>query len=357
MARDYYRVLGVDRNASGEEIKKAFRRIARETHPDMNPGNPEASARFREAAQAYEVLSDPDNRRRYDRGDTIDLGDLLGGFGGFDDLLRSVFGDAMFGSSGRTRRPSRGRDILVRAEVSLEQAAFGGEVTVDYTTRIVCDECRGSGAAPGTERVTCADCGGSGQVRVTRRSVFGTMMTAAECRRCGGEGSVIEDACPSCGGGGSVSENVTVEVEVPPGVATGSRLRVGGRGESPGRGSQPGDLYVELSVTPDPRFERQDNDLWHEIRVGFASAALGTVVEVPLLDGGTMDLEVPAGTQPGEIFRVRGAGMTVLGRPVRGDLLVRVTVEIPKKLSPDEEELLRQWASLRGERIDPTPAS
>lgn len=352
MPRDFYQVLGVDRTASAEEIKRAFRNIARRTHPDTNPGDPDSAARFREAAEAYEVLSDPETRRRYDRGDTIDLGDLIGGFGGFDDLLRSVFGDGLFGSGDRTRRAQRGRDILVRSEISLELAAFGGPLTVDYSTRVTCPDCQGSGAEPGTSPLTCPDCSGTGQVRVARRSVFGTMVTAAECRRCSGQGAIVEKVCPACSGTAAVPEDLSVEVDVPAGVAAGSRLRLGGRGEAPGRGGHPGDLYVELVVADDLRFERHDNDLWHEATVGFAEAALGTTIEVPLIDGGATALDIPPGTQPGEVFRLVGSGMTVLGRHARGDLLVHLNVAVPDQLSPEEESLLRQWAALRGERID-----
>lgn len=351
MARDYYQILGVDRSASPEAIKKAFRTIARQTHPDMNPGDPEAAASFREAAQAYEVLSDPETRRRYDRGDTIDFGDLFAGMGGFDDLLRSVFGDGLFGSS-RSGRPTRGRDILIHTEISLDLAAFGGPLTVDYPNRLGCTACSGSGAEPGSNPETCPDCGGTGQVRATRRSMFGTMVTAAECRRCGGEGRLIAHPCQVCSGTGAVSERVSVEVNVPAGVSTGSRLRISGRGESPGRAGSPGDLYVELTITDDPRFERHDNDLWHDARIGFSEAALGTSVEVPLIDGGTTTLDVPAGTQPGEVFRLRALGMPVLGRKTRGDLLVHVGVTVPTELTAEEESLLRQWAALRGEGVD-----
>ena len=351
MARDYYQVLGVGRSASAEEIKKAFRNIARQTHPDTNPGDPETAARFREAAEAYEVLSDPERRQRYDRGDTFDFSELFGGMGGFDDLLRSVFGDGLFGSP-RSSRPTRGRDILIHTDISLDLAAFGGPVTVEYSTRLTCAECSGSGAEPGSNPETCPDCGGTGQVRVTRRSVFGAMVTAAECRRCGGEGRLISNPCRVCSGTGAVSERVSVEVEIPAGVSTGSRLRMSGRGESPGRGGSPGDLYVELTVAPDIRFERHDNDLWHEARIEFSEAALGTSLEVPLIDGGTTTLDVPAGTQPGEVFRLRALGMPVLGRKARGDLLVHVGVTVPTELTPEEESLLRQWAALRGEGAD-----
>ncbi|HIE21205.1 MAG TPA: J domain-containing protein [Acidimicrobiia bacterium] len=355
MASDYYQILGVDRRATAEEIKKAFRRIARETHPDANPGDPEAEARFREAAEAYEVLSDPERRARYDRGDVIDLGDLFGGLGGIDDFLRSVFGEGgLFGN--RSTRQARGRDVLVRAEVTLKEAAFGGEVTVEFSTLASCSGCGGSGTAPGTSRVTCGDCGGSGQLRLARRSVFGTMMSVATCRRCRGEGSLIAEPCRVCAGSGAVPKTETLTVEVPAGVTSGTRLRLSGRGESAGDLRPPGDLYVEVVVAEDPRYERRGADLFHRISVGIVEAALGTRVAVPLLEGGTAELEIPRGTQPGAVFRIPGKGMTVLGRQGRGDLLITVDLEVPTSLSPEEEELLRRWAEMRGDRSD-RPAS
>ena len=355
MGRDYYRILGVDRNATTEEIKKAFRRIARQTHPDANPDDPEAEARFREAAEAYEVLSDPERRARYDRGDTIDIGDLFGGLGGIDDFLRSVFGESGIFSGRPTRRP-RGRDVLVRAEVSLEEAAFGGEVTVDFRTLSRCDQCGGTGAAPGTSRLTCPDCGGSGQVTVARRSIFGSMMSLSACRRCGGEGTLIPHPCPDCRGSGSVPKMETLTVEVPPGVTTGTRLRLTGRGEVAAHLGPAGDLYVEVVVAEDPRFERHGADLHYRTSIGIAEATLGTKVLIPLLEGGETELVIPAGTQPGTVFRLPGKGMTILGRRGRGDLVVAVDVEVPTSLSTEEEELLRRWAELRGERSD-RPAS
>lgn len=351
MRADYYAILGVGREATTEEIKKAFRRIARETHPDTNPGDVEAETRFREAAEAYEVLSDPERRARYDRGDTIDLSDLLSGFGGLDDLLRSVFGDGgLFGSG--AGRAARGRDVLVRTEVTLEEAAFGGDADVEFHTMANCPECSGSGAEPGSEISTCPDCGGVGQVRVQRRSLFGTMMSINTCPRCQGEGRLLTDPCRNCEGTGAVADQAKVSVEIPPGVSSGTRLRLSGRGESGGRMGPPGDLFVELEVTPDLRFERRDSDLIHQAAVGIAEATLGTRLEIPLIDGETMDLEVPAGTQPGKVFRVPGRGMTVLGRRNRGDLLVVVDVEVPAELTTEEEGLLRRWADLRGEKTD-----
>ena len=348
--RSYYEVLGVAQDASTEQIKKAFRRIARETHPDTNPGDAEAEARFREAAEAYEVLSDTERRARYDRGDTIDLGDLFSGLGGIDDLLRSVFGES--GLFGSRQRAQRGRDVLVRVEIDLFEAAFGGEAPVEYDTLSLCPECSGSGAEPGADQLRCPDCGGAGQIRVQQRSLFGTMTSVQTCPRCEGEGSLISDPCHECAGAGAVPHRASVSVEIPAGVTTGTRLRLGGRGESGGRLGPAGDLFVEVTVKPDERFERRDADLYHSASIGLAEASLGTRLDVPLLEGDTMDLEVPAGTQPGTVFRIRGRGMTVLGRRIRGDLMVVVDVHVPEELTTEEEDLLRKWAELRDERVD-----
>ncbi len=357
MAKDYYEILGVGRDATGEEIKKAFRRIARTTHPDANGGDPESAAAFREAAEAYEVLSDPDRRRRYDRGDTIDLSDLVSGFGGLDDLLRSVFGDGSpFGGGGN--RPTRGRDVLVGVDVDLAGAAFGTESTVGFRTRLTCKTCSGSGAEVDNAVITCSECNGAGSVRVARRSLFGTMMTVVDCPTCHGEGVLISDPCPACSGAGSVEGDTSVNVEIPAGVSTGTRLRLSGRGESAGRRGPAGDLFVEIAVDPDPRFERHDDDLVHRRSIGIAEATLGTRLAVPLVEGGESELDVPPGTQPGAVFSLPGLGITRLGRRTRGDLHVVVTVEVPQSVTVEEEELLRRWAELRGERTErPTPAS
>lgn len=347
MPTDYYQVLGVDRSASTEDIKKAFRKVARQTHPDANPEDPEAEARFKEAAEAYEVLSDPARRQRYDRGDTIDLSDLFSGMGGIDDLIRSVFGDSgLFG--GRPYRPARGRDVLVRTTVTLEDAAFGTEAIVEYSSLTDCETCEGSGASPGTHPVTCPDCKGAGQVRVAQRSVFGTMMSVTTCPTCQGEGSLIADPCPDCKGSGATPDKVKVSVEVPPGVSDGTRLRLSGRGESPGRTGQAGDLFVEIRVEPDPRFERRDSDLVYTLPLSVPDATLGAHVEVPTIDGEPESLQIPAGTQPSSVFTLQGKGMPVLGRRRRGDLHVVVEVRIPEALSTEEEELVRRWGELQG---------
>jgi len=351
MARDYYSILGVGKDATTEEVKKAFRRLARATHPDANPEDALAEARFREAAEAYEVLVDPERRRRYDRGDTIDLSDIFSGLGGFDDILRSVFGDGgLFGS--QSSRASRGRDVLARVEVDLASAAFGTDVPVSFHTRTTCLHCAGTGAEPGSGQSTCPECGGGGSVRIARRSLFGTMMTVVTCPTCRGEGVLIVDPCQSCSGAGSVPEEATVKVEVPAGVASGTRLRLSGRGESGGRSGPSGDLYVEVMVTPDPRFDRVDSDLIHQVTLGIAEATLGSRVEIPLLEGGVTHLDIPPATQPGSMFTMPGFGVPRLGRRNRGDLHVRIEVRIPDHLSAEEESLLRRWSDLRGERTD-----
>jgi molecular chaperone DnaJ len=358
MARDYYEILGIGRDATAEEIKKAFRRVARSTHPDANPHDPATDAAFREAAEAYEVLSDPDRRRRYDRGDTVDLTDLFSGWGGgLDDLLRSVFGEGSpFSGAGFASRPGRGRDVLVRAEVDLVGAAFGTQAPVTFVSRTTCQACAGTGAEGDAGQTTCPECGGAGSVRMARRSLFGTMMTVGTCPTCRGEGVLITDPCRVCSGAGSVEGETSVTVEVPAGVSSGTRLRLSGRGEAGPRNGAAGDLFVEILVTPDPRYERRDSDLVHHVSIGIAEATLGTRLDVPLLEGGQVDLDVPPGTQPGTVFSLSGLGVTRLGRRARGDLHVVVAVEIPQSLSTEEEDLLRRWAEIRGERID-RPAS
>ncbi|MFP5331664.1 MAG: molecular chaperone DnaJ [Acidimicrobiia bacterium] len=351
--KDYYATLGVGRDASPEEIKKAFRRVARESHPDANPGDPTAEARFREAAEAYEVLSDPQRRASYDRGDTLDFGDLFGGFGGggLDDLLRTVFGDGgLFGAATGTQSSPRGRDVLTRVQISLAEAAFGAPVDVKFRTAVSCPQCGGNGAAPGTSPETCSSCQGTGTQRVARRGLLGTMMSMTTCPTCGGVGQVVPHPCEECNGRGTTQEHRSVRVEIPPGVATGTRLRLNHEGEAAGRGGRAGDLFVEIQVQPDERFERVGDDLVHRVVVGIAEAALGTTLEIPLLDDEVHLLEVPAGTQPGWVARIPGQGMTRLGRRGRGELQVVVDVEVPTDLSSEEEDLLRRFAEMREER-------
>ncbi|MGH8875379.1 MAG: DnaJ C-terminal domain-containing protein [Acidimicrobiia bacterium] len=350
MRKDYYAILGVERDAGQETIKRAFRRLARETHPDANPGEPTAEIRFREVAEAYEVLSDPARRHAYDRGATFDLSDLFGNLGSFDDLLQAVFGDSGPFGPGTTRSaPRRGRDVLVPVEVTLFEAGFGTTSEVRFRARVACSDCGGEGAAPGSSSTRCTACRGTGTMRVARRSLLGTMMTIVDCDTCLGTGRVVTERCPRCGGAGAVEGERTVRVEVPAGVTDGTRLRLGGRGESAGRLGGAGDLYVEVRVAPDARFLRDGDHLVHRLTVGIAQAALGTTLEVPLLEGGSEVIDLEPGTQPGTTIRLPGLGMSRLGRRGRGDLLVNVGVAVPDDLTLAQEEALRAYAGLRGE--------
>jgi len=353
--KDYYQILGVSRDAPSDEIKKAFRRLARETQPDANPGDSAAEARFRDVAEAYEVLSDAERRRVYDRGGQVDLGDLLSGFGSFDDLLRSVFGDGGLFGTGARSGPVRGRDVLARVTVDLHDAAFGADTEVSFRAGTTCSECHGSGARPGSERFTCPSCNGAGAVRMARRGLLGTVMSVATCETCAGAGEVIAEPCERCVGTGVHTTTRSMRVEVPAGVATGTRLKYSREGEAAPHGGPSGDLYIEITVAGDERFERAGDQLVHRASVGIAEAALGTTIEIPLIDGGTERLTVPPGTQHGWQARMPGRGMSRLGRRGRGDLVVEVGVRVPTEMTPEQAELIRAFAELDGQHPDPPP--
>ena len=359
MAADYYELLGVSRTATPEEIKKAFRAKARQLHPDANPDDPEAEARFKEVALAYEVLSDPERRSRYDRfgpegagGPTVDPF----GFGNLNDIFEAFFGGSGSPFGGSPRRgpagPPRGQDLEVIADLDFETAVFGGEITVDVRTAVVCDTCTGTGAANGASPVRCPECGGTGQVRRVRQSLLGQMVTAGTCGRCGGFGEVIERPCPSCHGEGRRVEAKTYKVDVPAGVDTGSTLRLTGRGAVGPRGGPPGDLYVHLRVRPHDRFVREGYDLLADLTVGMTQAALGTHVAFETLDG-TEELAIPPGSQTGRTFRLRGRGVPHVEGRGRGDIVLHLVVATPTNLTRTQEELLRQLAEERGEVVDP----
>jgi len=343
MASDFYEALGVPRDASQEEIKRAFRRLARETHPDANPGDPAAEARFREIAEAYEVLSDPRRRASYDRGDTIDLGDLFSSFGNIDEVLSRFFGGGFGPFGGAARGPAPGRDVLVHTSITLAEAATGASRDVTYRAPVPCRVCSGTGSEAPLE--TCDRCGGQGSVRVTRQTILGATMTIAACDRCHGRGKLITEPCSSCSGSGAVVEDVDIVVEVPEGIDDGSRIRLPGRGAAGEPGARAGDLYVEVRVESDHRFARHGADLVHRVHLGLAEAALGTSVTVPTVDGSGTDIDVPAGTQPGTVFKLARQGMPRLQRRGRGDLLVEVIVDVPTRLSAAQEEALRAYAA------------
>ena len=349
MATDFYAALGVPRDASQEDIKRAFRRLARETHPDANPGDPAAEARFREIAEAYEVLSDPQRRNAYDRGDTVNLGDLFSSFAGIDEVLSRFFGGGFGPFGGVARGPAQGRDVAVRTSVTLVEAATGTSREVSYRAPVVCSMCSGSGSVPGAALQTCDRCAGQGSVRITRQTILGATMTIAACDRCRGRGKIVTDPCPECSGAGSLTRDVAVSVDIPEGIDDGARMRLPGKGAAGEPGGRSGDLYVEVRVEPDPRFVRHGADLVHRVHLGLAEAALGIGVSVPTVDGEGIEIDIPAGTQPGTVFKLSRQGMPRLQRRGRGDLLVEVIVDVPTRLSASQEEALRAFAAASGE--------
>lgn len=359
--RDYYEVLGVPRDASQEEIKKAYRRLARKYHPDANPDDPSAVEKMKEINEAYEVLGNPEKRAKYDQfghmGEQAQgfggFGNFGGDFGGFD-AFGSIF-DMFFGQgasqASRPAGPERGADLRYDLEIDLEDAAFGAEKELRLNRLDTCDTCGGTGARPGTAPKTCPSCHGTGQVRHTQQTPFGTFTRISTCPRCRGEGTVIEDPCPTCHGEGKVRKLRTISLKVPAGVDSGSRLRVAGEGEAGTRGGPPGDLYVYVHVRPHKLFKRVGNDIHIEIPIGFAQAALGSEVEVPVLGGKTTKLKIPAGTQTGTAFVLNGKGIPNLKGYGRGDQIVTVKVVTPTRLSEKQKELLRQFAETEGEYV------
>ena len=336
---DYYDVLGVSREAGDADLKKAYRRLAMKFHPDRNPGDAEAEEKFKETKEAYDVLSDPRKRAAYDQFGHAGVEAGGGGFSdgaGFRSIFDEVFGD-IFGGRGGGQRVYRGDDLRYTLELGLEEAVSGTTSRIRFPAEVVCESCSGTGAASGTSSSTCGTCGGQGQVRV-QQGFFSIQQT---CPRCHGVGTVITDPCGECRGRGRVRREKTLSVTIPPGVDTGDRIRVGGEGRSGERGGPPGDLYVEVQVREHPIFVRDGANLYCEVPIGFAMAALGGELEVPTLDG-RVSLRIPAETQTGRLFRLRGKGV----RPARvsepGDLICKVTVETPVKLSKHQKDLLSE---------------
>lgn len=348
---DLYAVLGVRREATDDEIRKTYRRLARELHPDVNK-DPEAERRFKQITAAYQTLSDPARRRQYDRFGMQGVGPDLFPFGDVGDIFDVFFGGGFGGRRQRTRRRTRshrGEDVFVELTVGFEEAAFGvqREVTVDRLQE--CPRCQGNGCEPGTYPSRCTRCGGAGEVQDVSRSLFGTVMTARPCTTCEGTGEEIAARCRECGGDGRLPRRQTLTVDVPAGVADGMELRVAAGGQEGRQGGGAGDLYASLRVKPHPIFERRGQDLLCEIAVPVTQAILGAEVEIPTLDGDPMSIRLEPGTDPGTVIRLKGQGVPHLGRRGRGDLFIRVAVEMPKALSKDEREILESLAELRGE--------
>jgi molecular chaperone DnaJ len=350
MARDYYEVLGVDRGASEAEIKKRFRKLARELHPDVNTEDPEAEEKFKQAAEAYEVLSDPERRRVYDAFGHQGL--RTGGwtpraatFGSFEDIFEAFFGrgDPLFGELFGFGRPgpASGGDVAASVEISLPDVVTGTTREVSFDAVTTCERCRGNGAEPGTPIRTCSECGGTGQLRRISQTAFGQLVRATACERCGGDGRVPEEPCTECGGRGRVAGSRTWDVEIPPGIESGQRIRIAGAGHAGEAGGRPGDLYVRVIVSEDERFRREGGDLVAVAEVAATMAMLGGEITVPTLDGDRV-LEVPPGTQPGDRVVLRGLGLPSLRGTARGDQHVFFNVIVPANLTDEQRELARR---------------
>jgi molecular chaperone DnaJ len=349
--KDYYEVLGVNRDASDEDIKKAYRKLAMKYHPDRNPDNPKAEEHFKEAKEAYETLSDGQKRAAYDQYghaafEAGGMGGGPGGFGGFGGAggagfdFSDLFGDIFGGGRGRSN-VHRGADLRYNLEITLEQAARGTETQIRVPTMAECDTCHGSGAKPGTSPVTCSTCGGHGQVRM-QQGFFSIQQT---CPRCHGSGKTISSPCATCHGAGRIKQHKTLSVKIPAGIDNDDRIRLSGEGEAGVNGGPPGDMYVVIQITPHPVFQRDHNDLHCEMPISFTTAALGGEIEIPTLDGSAR-IKIPAETQSGKTFRLRGKGIKGVRSSTYGDLHCHVVVETPVSLTERQKELLREFEAI-----------
>ncbi len=356
MPTDFYESLGVDRNATDDEIKRAYRSLARQFHPDANPGDASAEERFKEISVAYEVLSDPEKRRRYDQ---FGIDGAMGGGGGagfgdgfgLNDLFDAFFGGRdPFGGGRANSGPPRGPDAEFVLDLTLEDVVHGGTHNLDLTMPVGCDVCDGSGCQAGTHPERCTTCSGTGEVRTMRRSILGQLVTSGPCHDCSGTGQVIASPCAGCGGDGRVRASVNLPVEVPAGIDDGQRLRLSGRGPAAPRGGQNGDLYVAVRVRPHDRFERDGDDLHTVHAIAMTQAALGAAIRVRTIDD-EQPIDIAPGTQPGKVVTIKGHGVPSLRTGRRGDLHVHLRVEIPTRLSDEETEALTRFAALRGDDV------
>ena len=357
--QDYYQVLGVERNASLEDVKKAYRKMALKWHPDRNPNNKEeAETRFKEAAEAYEVLGDPEKRQRYDQFGHEGLAGMhMHGFSNLEDIFEAfgdIFGggggifESFFGGRAGRRAAQRGPSLRCEVTISLQEVAMGAQRTIELRRREICDACKGSGARPGSIPATCNYCGGRGEVQQSQ----GFFVVRITCPRCRGKGSIVTQPCETCQGAGRSVKATSINVRIPSGVENGTRMRVSGEGEVGENGAPRGDLFCDIYVTPHPLFERHGDDILCELPIGFSQAALGAEVEVPTLDGKT-GLQIPPGTQSGQVFRLPGNGLPNIHGRGKGNQLVQVTIETPKNVTPEMEKLLRELAKIEEKEVTP----
>ncbi len=363
MAADYYEILGVSRSATQDEIKKAYRQLARKYHPDVNKDDPGTEAKFKEINEAYEVLSDPDKRRNYDMfgtakgsafGGGFDDSSVFGGFEGpFGDIFDMFFGNWQNQGARAKSSAQRGSDLSLELTVDFEEAVFGAEKEVEIGRLISCQACNGSGLEPGTSPETCPTCRGAGEIRSEQRTVFGTFVRTAACPKCQGTGRIITSPCKECNGQGRKPVHEKIKVEVPAGVDNGVTLKLGGKGEAGLRGGRPGDLYVMLHVKPHPVFERRGVDLYCQLPITFTQAAIGSEVKVPTLEG-FETIKIAPGTQTGTNFKLKGKGVPSLHYKTRGDIIVQAVIETPQKLTEKQKQLLIEFAHESGEDIHET---
>ena len=368
--RDLYEVLGVSKSASIEEIKKAYRKLAMQYHPDRNPGNKEAEEKFKEATEAYTILSDPEKRQRYDQfgfagiegmysnpyegnpfqnANFSDFEDIFNGFEDLSDIFSSFFGG---GFSSRNKKTKRGNDRLYNLEITLEDAFFGKKVELTFERQETCEVCKGTGSRSGSGKRRCPECGGSGQIRRSQ----GFFSIATPCPRCNGSGDVIDDPCPACRGRGIVIKKITEEIKIPPGIDTGKRIIIKGKGDAAEKGGIPGDLHIKIRVKPHDYYHRDGDNLVMVIPISFTQAILGDEISIPTIDGKTIKLRIPAGCENEKILRIKGAGMPNIEIPERrGDLYVKVEIDIPKHLTKDERRILEEFRRIHGEESRPNP--
>lgn len=350
--RDYYEVLGVSKGASDDELKKAYRKVAKKYHPDLHPNDKEAEEKFKEVNEAYGVLSDSEKRSRYDQFGHAGVDPNFGaggggaGFGGFDfgDIFGDIFGGGFggFGGGGRRNGPVRGRDVRQVVDITFEEAAFGTKKKLSITKQESCSACGGSGAKAGTSPVTCTRCGGTGQVKTQVRTPLGYMTNIGTCPECNGSGKIIKDPCRECRGTGKVRKNSVIEVDIPAGIDNGQTIQISGKGEPGERGGMTGDLLVTVRVKPHPLFVREGYNIFIDMPITFVQAALGATVKVPTLDG-AVEYDIPEGTQSETTFKLRGKGVPYIRSKARGDQYVKVRVEVPSNLSQKQKELLREF--------------